>query len=286
MNIIFSTTLLVNILTPLTVSANTYNYDIKKIESDFNGRVGVYALNTETGKVFEYRGKERFPLCSSFKSFLAAAVLHQDQKKPGFLQEMVKYNDRKMEPHSPITGAHQKSGMTVYDMAKATLQYSDNGAANMLMDRYINGPEGMTKFMKGLGDDKFRLDRWELDLNSAIPGDPRDTSTPKAVTNSLNMLISGDIFDAEHQKTFEEWMIGNTTGNARIRSSVPEGWVVGDKTGTCGNYGTANDHAIIWPKDSSSPMIVSIYTTRNEKDAQHSDAVIAQLADIAIKSIK
>lgn len=274
-----------NLFAPI-VLANTYTNEVTKIESDFNGRVGIYALNTETGKVFEYRADERFPLCSSFKSFLAAAVLHKDQNAPGLLKEVVQYRGRHMEPHSPITGARKSSGMTVYEMAESTLQYSDNGAANMLMEKYINGPEGMTLFMRSIGDDQFRLDRWELDLNSAIPGDPRDTSTPKAVSNSLHKLISGKVLDVEHQKIFEKFMIGNTTGNARIRSSVPQDWVVGDKTGTCGNYGTANDHAIIWPSNGSSPWVVSIYTTRNKEDAPHSDAVIAQLAGVAIKAIQ
>ncbi|WP_447826086.1 carbapenem-hydrolyzing class A beta-lactamase [Aeromonas salmonicida] len=266
--------------------ANTLSSELTNIEADYNGRLGIYALNTETGKTFEYRANERFPLCSSFKAFLAAAVLYKDQTAPGLLSERIQYSNREMEPHSPITGKFQQLGMTASEMAAASIQYSDNGAANILMERYIKGPEGMTNFMRSIGDEKFRLDRWEIELNSAIPGDQRDTSTPRAVAESINKIISGKVLDLHHQKEFEKWMIGNKTGDTRIRSAVPNGWVVGDKTGTCGNYGAANDIAFIWPQNSKSPWIISIYTTKNEKNIKHSDSIISKLASIAIKEIQ
>lgn len=269
-----------------TALADERNAEVAAIEAAFDGRVGIYAVNTENGKVYSYRANERFPLCSSFKAFLAAAVLKMDQDTPGVLLEKVKYDNRVMEPHSPITEKFQSYGMTTGELAAATLQYSDNGAANLLMEKYIKGPEGMTQFMNSIGDTTFRLDRWELELNSAIPGDKRDTSTPKAVAESLNKLISNTVLDNYHQEIFKKWMIGNTTGDNRIRAAVPDGWLVGDKTGTCGNYGTANDHAFILKSNNAAPLIVSIYTTRKEIHMRHSDEVIAKLAKIALEKVK
>lgn len=269
-----------------TAFADEHNKNMADIEAAFEGRVGVYAINTGSGKAYSYRANERFPLCSSFKAFLAAAVLKMDQDSPGVLLERVNFHNRTMEPHSPITEKFQSQGMAVGELAAATLQYSDNGAANLLMEKYIKGPEGMTQFMNSIGDTKFRLDRWELDLNSAIPGDERDTSTPKAVAESLNKLISNAVLDNYHQEIFKKWMIGNTTGGNRIRAAVPDGWVVGDKTGTCGNYGTANDHAFILQGNNAAPLILSIYTTRKGEHMKHDDEVIAKAARIAIENVK
>ncbi|WP_320752013.1 serine hydrolase, partial [Enterobacter roggenkampii] len=87
------------------------------------------------------------------------------------------------------------------------------------------------------------------------------------------------------KETYQTWLKGNTTGAARIRASVPSDWVVGDKTGSCGAYGTANDYAVVWPKNRA-PLIISVYTTKNEKEAKHEDKVIAEASRIAIDNLK
>lgn len=247
---------------------------IIKLEKNFGGRIGVYAIDTGSNQTFGYRAGERFPLCSSFKGFLAGAVLLHSQHKEGFLDNRIYYVNRIMEPHSPISGKYISTGMTVGELAAAALQYSDNGATNLLLENVLAGPNGMTAFMKGLGDTAFRLDRWELELNSAIPGDVRDTSTPYAIANSLQKIALGEVLQTATRKKLIDWLIGNTTGGARIRSGVPADWIVGDKTGTCGVYGAANDYAVIWPK-TSAPIVLAIYTAKQNKDDKHSDYVIA-----------
>ncbi|VFB09632.1 Carbapenem-hydrolyzing beta-lactamase Sme-1 precursor [Aeromonas salmonicida] len=267
------------------VYAVAFESQIRTLETEFDGYVGVHAVNTGTGKILQYRSDERFPLCSSFKGFLAAAILKKSQQEEGLLAENVRYIGREMEHHSPITKQYQSTGLSVSAMSAATVQYSDNGAANMLMERYIEGPKGLTTFMRGIGDNEFRLDRWELELNSAIPGDERDTSTPKAVAESLQKIALGSVLQQPQKKIFQQWLIGNTTGDARIRAAVPKEWKVGDKTGTCGVYGTANDYAIVWP-DKSEPLVIAIYTKSKEKHKKHSDKLISEVAGIVIKNLK
>lgn len=271
----------------LSVACNAIGFEdqVRTFENGFGGEVGVYAINTGNGRVLQYRSNERFPLCSSFKGFLAAAILKKSQQEDSLLAENVRYNGREMEYHSPITKQHKSTGLSVSEMSAATVQYSDNGAANMLMERYVEGPKGLTSFMRDIGDTEFRLDRWELELNSAIPGDERDTSTPKAVAESLQNIAFGSVLQEPQKKIFQEWLIGNTTGDARIRAALPTGWIVGDKTGTCGVYGTASDYAIIWP-DKSAPLVIAIYTKSKEKSKKHSDKLIADVAAITIKGLK
>jgi len=72
------------------------------------------------------------------------------------------------------------------------LTMSDNTAANLVLQA-LGGPEKVTLFARGLGDDVTRLDRWETELNEAVPGDNRDTTTPNEMVKNLQNLLLGDV---------------------------------------------------------------------------------------------
>lgn len=251
------------------------------LENGFAGRIGVCAIDTADGALLGQRDGERFPMCSSFKAVLAAAILARSRTEPGLLAQQVRYGPGDLLPHSPVTAQHVAHGMTVAALCEATVQTSDNAAANLLLQR-IGGPAGLTAFMRSIGDDQFRLDRWELELNSSLPGDPRDTTTPRAMADSLRRLVVADALAAPQRDQLATWLRGTVTGAARIRAGVPPGWVVGNKTGTSGqgSYGSAIDVAVVWPP-ARAPLVLAVFTTRHAADAPALDAPIAQAARIA-----
>jgi beta-lactamase class A len=250
-----------------------------KLERTLAGRLGVFALNTANGTQLSYRANEYFPLCSTFKVLLVSAILKRSTQVDELMQQRIKYQQSDLVTYSPITERHLKDGMTVDALCAAAIQYSDNTAANLLM-KILGGPGAVTKFARSIGDRQFRLDRWETALNSAIPGDRRDTSTPNAMGRSLQRLALGDSLEPHLQAQLRVWLQGNTTGAVRIRAGVPADWQVGDKTGT-GDYGTANDIGVLWPPRQS-PVVVAIYTTQGEKDAKARNDVIASAAQIVV----
>src|SRR5690606_30153770 len=237
---------------------------LKQLEQDFGGRIGVFVLNTADGAQFGYRTDERFPVCSTFKVLAASAILNKSMQVQGLMQQCIQYKQSDMVNYSPITEKHINEGMTVADLCAAAIQYSDNTAANLLM-KILGGPASVTAFARSIGDDVFRLDRWETELNTAIPGDPRDTTAPMAMGLSLHRLALGGALLPEHSEQLCNWLLGNTTGASRIRAGIPADWLIGDKTGS-GDYGTANDIAIVWPPDGK-PIVIAIYTTQYNKDA-------------------
>lgn len=252
---------------------------LAKLERKLAGRLGVYALNTANGKQLSYHANEYFPMCSTFKVLLASAILKRSTQIDGLMQQRIKYQQSDLVTYSPITKQHLEDGMTVAALCAAAIQYSDNTASNLLM-KILGGPEAITTFARSLGDRQFRLDRWETALNSSIPGDRRDTSTPNAMGLSLQRLALGDALEPHLQLQLQVWLQGNTTGAARIRAGVPADWQVGDKTGT-GDYGTANDLAVLWPPRRA-PVVVAIYTTQSDKDAKARNDVIALAARIVV----
>ena len=248
------------------------------LEKTFGGRIGVAAIATADGRTLGHRADERFPFCSTFKVMAAAALLDRMPVAPNLLDKRVAYSATDLVPYSPETEKHVGEGMALGEIIAAAIQLSDNTAANLML-REIGGPQALTAFARSIGDTDFRLDRWEVELNTAIPGDLRDTTTPSAMAKSLRKLLLDDLLVAAGRDQLKAWMLGTKTGDARIRAGVPKSWQVADKTGT-GDYGTANDIGVVWPGGSRTPVIVTIYTTQAAKDAKAQNDVIASAARI------
>jgi beta-lactamase class A len=246
---------------------------ITQLESKSGGRLGVSVLDTKTGAVVQHRGDERFPMCSTFKVLASAAVLKSMGGKLELLQQRIRFAESDLVEYSPVTREHVGGdGMTLEELCEAAITRSDNTAGNLLL-KTIGGPTGLTGFARSLGDEVTRLDRIEPDLNEAIAGDPRDTTTPNAMAANFRSLLVGDALLPAARDQLAKWLIANKTGDSRLRAGLPQGCRVGDKTGS-GDRGTANDVAIVWPPEHS-PLIIAVYLTGATLDPNGRNEVIA-----------
>ncbi|MFG2522000.1 class A beta-lactamase [Streptomyces sp. NPDC048527] len=257
---------------------------LRELEAGYPGRIGVHALDTGTGAVLAYRAHERFAIASTFKVLAASAILHRArEQEPGLLDVLIRYGRDDLVAASPRTEMHLETGMTVRELCDAAITYSDNTAANLVMRR-IGGPAGVTAFARSLGDSVTRLDRWETDLNTNIPGDRRDTTTPAAMTGDLRALVLGDALHPLDRGQLTRWLVENTTGDKRIRAGLPTGWRVGDKTGSPA-YGGVNDVAVAWPPGGGAPLVVCVYTTRLDADTPGEDRIAADITRIVVDAL-
>ena len=112
------------------------------------------------------------------------------------------------------------------------------------------------------------------------PNNDQDTSTPKDMALSLKQLTLGSILPEAQRTKLMIWLKNNTTSYKRMRAGVPIGWVVADKTGS-GDYGIANDIGVVW-SPICKPIILSIYTVRNKKDAERRDDIVASVTEIIL----
>ncbi|MFF1755701.1 class A beta-lactamase [Streptomyces sp. NPDC058266] len=257
---------------------------LRELEAGYPGRIGVHALDTGTGAALAYRAHERFAIASTFKVLAGAAILRRArEQEPGLLDVLIRYGRDDLVAASPRTEMHLETGMTVRELCDAAITYSDNTAANLLMRR-IGGPAGITAFARSLGDSVTRLDRWETDLNTNIPGDRRDTTTPAAMTADLRALVLGDALHPLDRGQLTRWLVENTTGDKRIRAGLPTGWRVGDKTGTPA-YGGVNDVAVAWPPGGGAPLVVCVYTTRLDPDTPGEDRIAADITRICVDAL-
>jgi beta-lactamase class A len=256
---------------------------IAAIEARLGGRIGVAALDTGSGKRLDYRAEERFPMCSTFKFLAASAVLKRVDEKQEQLDRFVSYDAKDILEYAPVTKAHLKEGgMTLGALCEAAIEQSDNTAGNLLLDA-VGGPAGVTNFARSLGDQVTRLDRKEPELNSAIPGDERDTTTPRSMLADMTRILTGDVLSRSSRCQLEDWLEGNKTGETMIRASVPTNWIIGDKTGRGAN-GATNDIAIMRPPDRA-PVLLAIYSVGSTATANDRATAIAEVAKIVAESL-
>jgi beta-lactamase class A len=230
------------------------------IEAKVGGRLGVAALDVTSGARLGYRGDERFPMCSTFKVMAVATLLSRVDLGQDQLGREVRYGPSDLIAYSPATTAQVQAGaMALGDLCQAAIELSDNTAANLILAA-VGGPSAVTRFARSIGDGVSRFDRAETSLNSAIPGDPRDTTSPLSTVANLRRLCvdQGAPLTPDSRRRLLDWMIGCKTGDARLRAGLPASWRVGDKTGT-GERGTANDIAVA--QTPSGPVIIAAYLT-------------------------
>ncbi|HYZ48756.1 MAG TPA: class A beta-lactamase [Sphingomonas sp.] len=247
--------------------------DLAKIEQESGGRLGVAVLDTVTGAWSGHRAGERFPMCSTFKLLAAAAILARVDAGKERLDRRIRFDTGDVVVNSAVTKDRVGgSGMSLAELCEAAMTFSDNTAGNLLLAS-LGGPAGLTEYARSLGDKATRLDRIEPDLNEATPGDPRDTTTPAAMLSNLRTLLFGDVLSAESKDQLTRWLLGNKTGDTRLRAGLPGNWRVGDKTGS-GERGTTNDVGVVWPPGAA-PILISIYLTETSATGEQRNATLA-----------
>ena len=254
--------------------------DLARLEVSSGARLGLHMLDTATGFEAGWRSQERFPMCSTFKTLLAAHVLHEAQNGGPQLQRLYQFQRTDLVPWSPVTEKHAgaDAGMTLQQLCEAAVVVSDNTAANLLL-KASGGPAGLTAWLRELGDGQTRLDRHEPELNTAIAGDERDSTTPAAMLGTLHKLLLGSVLSDSGRVLLQQWLLESRTGDKRLRAGMPADWKVGGKTGS-GENGTANDTLIVWPAAQAAPLLVTAYLTGSHLPAEGRDAVLAQAGDV------
>jgi len=272
---------------PARASDPTTAEALAALERRHGGRLGVHALDTETGRRLGWRADERFAMCSTFKLLLAGLVLREHGAGRLDGEAPISYSEADLVPHAPVVGERLKAGVTALsalDLARATQQTSDNVAANLLI-RQLGGPETVTAAFRAMGDTITRLDRLEPDLNRVEPGDLRDTTTPRAIADTTAQLLTGHLLDAASRDRLALWLVDTTTGLRRLRAGLPAHWRVGDKTGTAliEDLGDQyNDVAVAWPPGRAPIVIAAYYATgrHHPKIRAEDEAVLAEVGRI------
>lgn len=254
---------------------------IDRIERELDARIGLVIHDSGSDWSFSHRADERFLMASTFKTMLCGAVLNLVDVGEIDLAEPIAIKAEDILDYAPVTEAMVGNTMSVGDLCHAALDMSDNTATNLLIDR-IGGPRNVTDFLRSIDDPISRVDRREPDLNTFIPGDPRDTTSPDAMVSTMAALLIGDALSATSRAQLVDWMSAGGVTGALIRASTPKGWRVADRSGSADF--NRNIVAMVTPPDRN-PYFIAIFLSDAEADFDTRNAAVIALSEAVMQVV-
>ncbi len=269
--------LLVDSATPLPVEDQ-----FAEMEDRYDAKVGFYGRHLGSNRTLGYRADDLFATCSTFKAYVAAAILQKVQQGELKLTDGVFIDPALFVPvASPMTEPNVGGWLPLSDLCEAAVRQSDNTATNLMLE-ILGGPPSVTEFARSVGDDRTSMVRWEPNLNTAVPGDPRDTTTPRAIGTGFLTMPTGDVLDEPNRAQLNEWMSTIVTGDARIRAGLPAGWTIADKTGA-GDYASTNDIGLAsGPNRERLVLSVMTRTRTDDPDSVRAEPLIAEVTALTV----
>lgn len=240
-------------------------------ESRLQARVGVFVHDTGSGQNWRYRAEERFPMASTAKTLVCAALLRQGAAAMG---TPVPIHQSDVLAYAPVTQERVGQAVPASELCAITMHTSDNTAVNGVLS-VVGGPQAVTSFLRTIGDTATRLDRIEPALNEGTPGDPRDTTTPQAMAQTLTALVLGSALEEDARRRLTDWLLGNEVGGPLLRAGVPRDWKIADRTGA-GGYGTRGVAAVMWPPGRA-PIVAAVYLTATQAPMEARNAAIESI---------
>lgn len=260
-----------------------FEQQIKQLANGSNGRIGVSAIDLETGKEITVLGDQRFPMASTSKIAIAATFMEGVERgrwtlRSSFPMLIPTKSAKFSSSKAPV---REGNYLTARELIELMITRSSNPATDALL-KAVGGPKAVNDWMRRAGIHDFDLTRDIATLvrddgehNPASYIDKRDSATPRAMTKLLAGLYNGHWLSLESRGVIIDAMERCVTGKGRIPALLPANARVAHKTGTLNN--TSSDIGIIRAADGRT-FAIAIYVTGQGSKANR-DAKIATIAD-------
>ena len=300
---------------PATVSSRAADLEadiqaLSKPGVGTHGSIGVAAWRLDgKGPTALVNGQIPFPMASTFKVAVAAAVLKRVDDHELDLDRMVAIDSARMVDSEVIADRfiHPGVSLSVQNLLELMLTQSDNTATDYMVEA-AGGAAAVTAWVRSQGVVDFRVDgdtaailrrffglgagpfpdalaaQIAADPNLALKGDrpnpafdddPRDTSTPEAMAQLLTRIFDGRALSKESTTVITQMMSRCRTGAARLRGRMPADSTVAHKTGTIG--GTVNDVGVITLPRNSGQVVVAVFIKGSDAPNDAREAAIAEV---------
>jgi len=243
---------------------------IADVDRNLDGVMGVAIEDLTSGKKYLLRENEVFPQASSIKIAVLAELYRQAQHGKLKLTDVYTVRSSDLVADSRIMNGLTPgvTQVTLRDLATMVAAVSDNGAANVLIDRV--GMENVNLLMDSLGLTHTRLRRKMMDLKAASEG-RENISTPGEMMTLLESLYRGKVLNKALTDDF--FALLSTKKNSWIPRELPEDLKVADKDGEL--EGVRNDSGIVFLENHAYVLCVMTTYLRRERDGEEAISKIS-----------
>jgi beta-lactamase class A len=191
---------------------------LEALATENPGEYGIGALDLETGEMVTFNGSRPFPMASTMKIAVAAAYLAEVDAGRRSLDEMI-------------------GTTTALTLMEQMLIHSNNRSTDILIAT-LGGPSGVDNWLRSHRLNGIRVDRniARLLADRRDLHDIRDSSTPVAMLQMLQLIDSGRALSPRSRALLLDIMRRCATGRNRIRGLMPAEAMVEHKTGTLNGY--------------------------------------------------
>ena len=295
-------------------SSQRIERELERIARLGGGAVGVHALHLESGKQISYSPQVRFPMASTVKVAIAVQLLAKIERKELALNTMIDLQPADLHPGSgTISSLLTKPGvqLSVENLLELMMVISDNSATDILL-RLAGGTQAVQNRLNELGIRGMSVDRSIIQLLADLQGvtlppaeqwttgfyekleterlpdarkkaveafaiDPRDTSTPAAMTDLLAKIYAGTALNAQSRTVLLGVMERCRSGDTRIRGFLPPGTLLAHKTGSLGATAT-DDVGYITLPDDAGHVALSVFIGPSTQPTAEREQTIAHLS--------
>jgi beta-lactamase class A len=253
---------------------------VEQLAGSFNGTIGVYARNIETGAEVAYKADEKFPMASVYKLAIMVQVFREVDAGRLSLTDRIELGEADRRLGSGLL-MYMTPGLkpTLHDLLTMMITVSDNEATDKLLamvgarkvndmlatlgikDVRVDRPTSeLIQDWLAYGDPSFRklsvaqmvsnprifdsITREQMDKSDKLfADDPRDHASPRGISELLITIFRNQ---AASEKSCQDMleMLKLQQLNDRLPRYLPEDTVVAHKTGEIGY--TRNDAGIIY----------------------------------------
>lgn len=297
--------------------------DLASLEKGVQARLGV-CVQTDRSLACN-RPAERFSLQSVMKLPVSMLALDAVDRGKWTLDTKIHFTRRDLSAFmQPIEERLGPNGadISVGDLIRSAIIYSDSAAADILLD-HLGGPAAMNALLRKWKISGMSIDRTERDLQAEIVGltwkteygdvptfraaiaqvpaarrteaytkyqkDPRDTSTPRAMSELMLRIAQKKLFRPNTQAFLEKALGDTATGLDRLKAGLAPGWTLLHKTGTAGSwqnvYAATNDVGILIAP-SGERIAISVFVGDSKSSEADTARVIADTARAVIRNYR
>lgn len=261
---------------------------INSIVRQYQAKVGVCIISPDKKDTILVNNDVHYPMQSTFKFHIAAAMLAAIDKGQYKLEQKIKLTagDLLENTWSPIREANKiGDSISIAEIISYTVSQSDNNGCDILL-RLLGGTDAVQQFINGIGISDFKIVANEADMHENDTIQFSNSSTPLSATSTLIKLYENNppILLKSSYDYLWKVMTETTTGTNRLKALLPQGTKIGHKTGSSGKnkngiYDAINDIGIIFLPNGQ-PIYISVFITGSKESEATTERIMADIAKI------